>query len=64
MWEVVYQSEDYGGGYGLTKVGIKMPDCHVIWLAYSSDEGNRYSICVDYAKKICKHMNNININNI
>jgi len=26
MWEVVYETEDYGQGYGFAKVGIKMPD--------------------------------------
>ena len=59
MWEVVYQSEDYGYGYGLTKVGIKTPDSHVVWLAFSSDEGNRYGTYVEYAKEICRHMNSM-----
>lgn len=59
MWEVVYQNEDYGSGYGLSKVGIKTPDCNVIWLAYTSDEGNRYANYVDYAKEICQYMNSI-----
>ena len=64
MWEVVYQNEDYGYGYGLSKVGLKTPDCHIIWFAYSSDEGNRYALMIDYAKEICNHMNNINIKEI
>ena len=59
MWEVVYQSEDYGGGYGLTSVGIKTPDCHIVWLAYSSEEGNRFGIMEGYAKEICGHMNSL-----
>lgn len=59
MWEVVYQNDDYGYGYGLSKVGIKTPDCYIVWLAYSSDEDNRYTKMVDYAKEICRHMNSI-----
>lgn len=59
MWEVVYQNEDYGYGHGLAKVGIKTPDCHIVWLAYSSDEGNRYALMTDYAKEICGHMNSL-----
>ena len=55
-WEVVYEKEDYGGGYGLSKVGIKTPDHYIVWLASSSDDGNRYAVMLDHAKEICRHM--------
>ena len=58
-WEVVYEKEDYGGGYGLSKVGIKTPDHYIVWLASSSDDGNRYAVMLDHAKEICRHMNSL-----
>lgn len=65
MWEVVYEKEDYGYGYGLAKVGIKTPDCQIIWFAYYSDshDGIRFELMENYAKEICQHMNNINTKN-
>jgi len=59
MWEVVYETEDYGQGYGFAKVGIKMPDSYVIWLASTDSIGDRFTACEKYAKEICRHMNSI-----
>ena len=64
MWEAVYQNEDYGYGHGLSKVGIKTPDNHIVWLAYSSDDGSRYETMRGYAVEICKHMNSVSIASI
>lgn len=60
MWEVVYQSEDYGGGYGFARVGLKMPDCHIVWLASTDEAEGRFGIMEGYAKEICGHMNSLN----
>jgi hypothetical protein len=60
-WEVVYEKEDYGGGYGFMKVGVKTPDCHIIWLASygNSCDGDRFIYMEKCAKEICRHMNSL-----